>query len=611
VPERRTNASKATKIFADSVWIIDSIIGGPMMKKTTTFPQGALFSVSGISLVFCIACTGSASALVSSLGGTSIFNGVYINEVIGADAFYNQGFFGQNAVVANIEAGAVWGAHESTTGRISQSIYDPSISATSLGQVDWHATMVGQALGGSGLYTYQDGIASGATIWAGSIATQWVGDPLDQYVGGFSITDASVTYAYRTAMQTGINGVRADVINSSWGYDEPTGADAVTVMVDALIRNNGVVGVFAAGNTGPNANTVGAPATGYNGISVAALTNSASNLAYDRVADFSSRGRSDFYNPQTETITPNARATVDIAAPGDHLTLAFYGGMSGGHIAGIDSTGGNGQYYISDMAGTSFAAPIVAGAAALMIDAGKSYGVAEMTHPLVIKSVMMASASPTVGWDNGQFQDGTVTRTLQALDLASGAGALDLQQAHTIYLGNSQLLAPSVYATDGLTTLGVAGNGGSSAIASSGWDLGSIQSSANIYTLAQSLAAGSQFSAVLTWFAERDFTDDLDSAVDLALSNLSLELWRLDELLGDVMIGRSEAPIGTAEHLRMTLSDAGQYEMRVIWEGQNYNINNTSTATPYGLAWSFAPIPEPSVGILAFVSFFVVLRRRR
>jgi len=263
------------------------------------------------------------------------------------------------------------------------------------------------------------------------------------------------------------------------------------------------------------------------------------------------------------------------------------------------------------MAGTSFAAPIVAGAAALMIDAGKSYGVAEMTHPLVIKSVMMASASPTVGWDNGQFQDGTVTRTLQALDLASGAGALDLQQAHTIYLGNSQLLAPSIYATDGLTTLGVAGNGGSSAIASTGWDLGSIQSSANIYTLAQSLAAGSQFSAVLTWFAERDFTDDLDSAVDLALSNLSLELWRLDELLGDVMIGRSEAPIGTAEHLRMTLSDAGQYEMRVIWEGQNYNINNTSTATPYGLAWSFASIPEPSVGILAFVSFFVVLRRRR
>ena len=581
------------------------------MKKTFTFPQVVASAVRDAALLISVLCAGSASALVSSLGGTSIFNGVYINEVIGADAFYNQGYFGQNAVVANIEAGAVWGAHESTVGRITQTIFDPSISASSLGQVDWHATMVGQALGGSGLYTYQDGIASAATIWAGSIATQWVGNPLDQYVGGFSITDASVSYAYRTAMQTGINGVRADVINSSWGYDESTGADALTVMVDALIRNNSVVGVFAAGNTGPGANTVGAPATGYNGISVAALTNSTGNLAYDRVADFSSRGMSDFYNPQTQTITPNARATVDIAAPGDNLTLAFYGGMSGGHIAGTDSTGGTGEYYISDMAGTSFAAPIVAGAAALMIDAGKSYGAAEMTHPLVIKSVMMASATPTVGWDNGQFQDGTVTRTLQALDLASGAGALNLQQAHTIYLGNSQLIAPTVYATDGLTTLGVAGNGGSSAIASAGWDLGSIQSSANIYTLAQYLAAGSQFSAVLTWFAERDFTDVLDSAVDLALSNLSLELWRLDELLGYKMIGRSEAPIGTTEHLRMSLSDSGQYEMRVIWEGQNYNVNNTSTATPYGLAWSFASIPEPSVGILALVSFCVVLRRGR
>jgi hypothetical protein len=605
------NASKAKIFFADSEYFIDSINGSQMMKKTFTFPQVVASAVRDAALLIIVLCAGSASALVSSLGGTSIFNGVYINEVIGADAFYNQGYFGQNAVVANIEAGAVWGAHESTVGRITQTIFDPSISASSLGQVDWHATMVGQALGGSGLYTYQDGIASAATIWAGSIATQWVGNPLDQYVGGFSITDASVSYAYRTAMQTGINGVRADVINSSWGYDESTGADALTVMVDALIRNNGVVGVFAAGNTGPGANTVGAPATGYNGISVAALTNSTGNLAYDRVADFSSRGMSDFYNPQTETITPNARATVDIAAPGDNLTLAFYGGMSGGHIAGTDSTGGTGEYYISDMAGTSFAAPIVAGAAALMIDAGKSYGAAEMTHPLVIKSVMMASATPTVGWDNGQFQDGTVTRTLQALDLASGAGALNLQQAHTIYLGNSQLIAPTVYATDGLTTLGVAGNGGSSAIASAGWDLGSIQSSANIYTLAQYLAAGSQFSAVLTWFAERDFTDVLDSAVDLALSNLSLELWRLDELLGYKMIGRSEAPIGTTEHLRMSLSDSGQYEMRVIWEGQNYNVNNTSTATPYGLAWSFGSIPEPSVGILALVSFCVVLRRGR
>jgi hypothetical protein len=605
------NASKAKIFFADSEYFIDSINDRQMMIKTFTFPQVVASAVRVSALLISVLCAGSASALVSSLGGTSIFNGVYINEVIGADAFYNQGYFGQNAVVANIEAGAVWGAHESTVGRIAQTIFDPSISASSLGQADWHATMVGQALGGSGLYTYQDGIASAATIWAGSIATQWVGNPLDQYVGGFSITDASVSYAYRTAMQTGINGVRADVINSSWGYDESTGADALTVMVDALIRNNGVVGVFAAGNTGPGANTVGAPATGYNGISVGALTNSTGNLAYDRVADFSSRGMSDFYNPQTETITPNARATVDIAAPGDNLTLAFYGGMSGGHIAGTDSTAGAGEYYISDMAGTSFAAPIVAGAAALMIDAGKSYGAAEMTHPLVIKSVMMASATPTVGWDNGQFQDGTVTRTLQALDLASGAGALNLQQAHTIYLGNSQLIAPTVYATDGLTTLGVAGNGGSSAIASAGWDLGSIQSSANIYTLAQYLAAGSQFSAVLTWFAERDFTDVLGSAVDLALTNLSLELWRLDELLGYKMIGRSEAPIGTTEHLRMSLSDSGQYEMRVIWEGQNYNVNNTSTATPYGLAWSFASIPEPSVGILALVSLCVVLRRGR
>jgi hypothetical protein len=552
-------------------------------------------------------------AIVSNLGGTSIFNGVYINEVVGADAFYNQGFGGQGVVVANIEAGTIWAGHEAMQGQVSQTLYDPAIMGTQLGQVDWHATMVGHAIAGTGIYAHQVGIAPAAEIWSGAIATTWSGAPNEQYSGSFSISDASFLYPYRTATQTGINGVRADVMNSSWGYGDPAGAYQETIAIDAMMQSSGIIGVFSAGNSGPGANTVGGPGSGYNGITVGALTNTAENLTYNTVADFSSRGWSDAYNPQTDQVISNARATVDIVAPGDNLTLALYGGMTGGHIAGSDPTAGDDTFYAPGISGTSFSAPIVAGSAALMVSAGKAYGIEEMIHPLVVKATLMAGASTTLGWNNGQYLDGSVIRTSQALDLAAGAGALNLGTAYDIFIGNSTLLAPSIYATDGNNTLGISGFDGASGVARAGWDLGGLQGGANIYTLAETMAAGSQFSAVLTWHAERGFGVDLMSAEDIALSNLSLELWFLDAILGDRMVGRSESPWGTTEHLRFSLTETGQYQMRVVWDGQNYNMAETPDLfTEYGLAWQFAPVPEPwTISMTCYGLAVMALRRRR
>ncbi len=556
-------------------------------------------------------CLSPASAIVSSYGGTNIFNGVYINDVIGANAFYQQGFGGQRVVIANIEAGTVWGEHESLQGRVTRTLSDPTITGTQLGQVDWHATFVGHALAGSGMFTYQDGIAPLSQLWSGAIATSWSGAPLEEYVGSFSITDASFLYPYRTALVTGVNGTRADVINSSWGFGDPTGTAAETIAIDAMLRSSGAIGVFSAGNSGPLGNTVGGPGSGYNGITVGALTNTELRPTYDTVADFSSRGWSDAYNPQTNVVVTNARATIDIVAPGDNLTMAFYGGVSGGHVSGSDPTAGSGEFYIPNMGGTSFSAPIVAGAAALMVDAGKAYGIAEMTHPLVVKAALMAGATPTQGWDNGQHFDGAVIRTSQALDLAAGAGALNLEKAHSIYVGNSTLVAGLGYFTDGLNTMGVAGTTGASNLAARGWDLGAIQNGANIYTLAGVMAAGSEFSAVLTWYAARGFDVSLSSVQDTALSNLSLELWCLDQNLGQRMVGRSESPWGTNEHLRFTLAETGQYQLRVLWEGQNYQTaSNPDLLTEYGLAWSVSAIPEPSLATIFSVSLMIFFMKR-
>lgn len=582
---------------------------------------GSLIQAVAVGLLIAVGAS-PARAINGSDSGSSIFNGVFINDLVGATTFYDWGFGGSRAIVANIEAGTIWNGHESLSGRVSRYLADPlaqSSGGTALGEADWHATFVGQAIGGSGLYQHQLGIAPTAQLWSGAIATGWSGGG---YSGTFSTTEASFLYPYVTAMRTGITSgsatLRANVINSSWGFDDSAGALAETIAVDALVRENNVVAVFSAGNGGPTANSVGGLASGYNGLAVAAMTGDTLSPPYSQVADFSSRGPGDFHNPATGATLPNVRATVDIAAPGDNLTLAFYGGTTGGNRTGSDPTGGvqsayHGQYYVPDMAGTSFAAPIVAGAAALLVDAGSyfvsaSAAPAEMLDARVIKATMMAGASATNGWNNGQVMvDGVIT-TEQALDNAVGAGMLDLDTAYRIYVGDPAGIlfnGTPIAVSAGLnTTLGVSGGGGANGIQGRGWDLGSVENAtaltgggANAYSFARPLAAGDLLSVALTWFADRLFTDTLDSARDIGLSDLSLELWRTDVPAGDSLIARSISPYGTSEFLRLQIPEAGDYDLRVVGLDRVYDLGSPGELpadTTYGLAWNLVAVPEPS-----------------
>ena len=213
-----------------------------------------------------------AAAIVG--GGPPTFY-VDVNDAVGATQFYDLGFYGDRAVVSNIEAGSIWNLHETLVGRVSEYVADPAILATGttqLGEFDFHATAVGQAIGGLGSgFTYQAGIAPYAQLWSGAIATSWVPGAFST---GFMITPASFLYPYVKTMRVGISTtsgtVRADVVNSSWGYDDIDGMDARTIAIDALAKERNVVVVISAGNDGPAAGTVNGPASGYNSIAVAA-----------------------------------------------------------------------------------------------------------------------------------------------------------------------------------------------------------------------------------------------------------------------------------------------------------------------------------------------------
>ena len=555
-----------------------------------------------------------ARAVVSISAGFE-GGGVIINTLLGADRFYNAGYFGQNSVVANVEGGAIWNGHESLL-QVNTYIHDPSIIGTQLGEFDYHATAVGMTIGGQGqFFYYQAGIAPLTTLWSASIATQFAGD------GSFTITDQSFIYGYKESMQVGrdvninlgggfiITEHRvADVINSSWGFEEPTGSSFEAKTIDALAFANHTTVVLAAGNGGPGPNTVGGPATGYNKIAVGALAADTTGRPYRSPADFSSRGPNDFYNPATNVTVHGVRPAVDISAPGDGLALAYYGGTTGTNTGGVDQTGGANNYYLTNAAGTSFSAPLVAGGAALLADYAHSNFGPHGFDGRVIKAVLLNSAEKTDGWNNGQHFDpnSTLLRTTQGLDYTTGAGRINLDRAFDQF-------------TAGTTDNATVAADGSQHVLPIGWTFGNTGAAhpAN-YTIDQPFIAGQTLSATLTWFVHRSFTDATATtaaiATDNRFDNLDLQIWTLFNGLPTTEIAESSALYNNVQHLSFPVPQDGQYLLRVIWAGQQYDLTNPAPGTPlsedFALAWSNASVPEPMGGQLLFI-LIPILRRRR
>ncbi|WP_010362558.1 S8 family peptidase [Pseudoalteromonas citrea] len=144
---------------------------------------------------------------------------------------------------------------------------------------------------------------------------------------------------------------KVDIINLSLG--SPFGApdSPLSTAVNAA-SEAGILVVAAAGNEGSKTYTIGAPANAEQAITVAASYKTAS------IADFSSRGY----------ILENGHAKPEVTAPG----------------VNINSTVANNQY--QQLSGTSMAAPMVAGTAALLLSNNDTLSSKEL------KSVLMANA---------------------------------------------------------------------------------------------------------------------------------------------------------------------------------------------------------------------------
>ena len=530
--------------------------------------------------------THSIGSAVSSNTGSTLLNGLNLNKNVGANRFYDAGFSGTKAIVANIEAGSVWNGHETLT-NVAGYVREQSSPGLQTGQFDRHATWVGMLVAGkptSAFNDYQSGIAPDATLYSGSIATTWTSS--STFTTAFNYDSATFIAPYRQLIDTGTagTGTTADVVNSSWNNSDYTASASGLFSrgIDALVNTSRSTVVFSAGNTGSGPNSVGGPAAGYNVITVGALTSDTDPQPYQSIASISSRGLNDIFIPSVlsptnindagqGTIISGARTVVDLAAPGTGITSATYTGSTGGNSGGSDSTPGISNSYSGNLNGSSFASPIVAGGSALIVDAAKTnFGASSSAvDGRVIKSILQTSAEKIPGWSNNQTLINGVVTTTQSLDPDSGAGKLNLSKAYDVLLSG---------------TSDVAGNGGGN-VQTSGWDIGSVgDGSLNDYVIQNVLAAGSSFTATLNWYVDRSIDGD-NQTTEASFDNLDLEVWLSDGGTAVRKVAESISLYNNVEHLHFDIPETGTYLIRVNWAGEIWDLVNDSDIETFGLSW--------------------------
>jgi serine protease AprX len=236
----------------------------------------------------------------------------------------------------------------------------------------------------SGYSTPYDDFGHGthvAGIIAGSGAVSWAVE--DSYVGAAPGADivalkvldatgagrtsdviAALEWVARNHRQYNIR-----VVNLSLGHPvyEPPATDPLVQAAEALVRS-GIVVVASAGNLGidPRDNQVGnggvtSPANGPAIIAVGAVNNQGTlSRGDDEVASYSSRGPTRFdLIAKPDLVAPGHRV-VSLAAPGSLLFENF-------PALHVRASGERVASYMT-LSGTSMAAPLVSGTAALMFD---------------------------------------------------------------------------------------------------------------------------------------------------------------------------------------------------------------------------------------------------
>jgi hypothetical protein len=351
--------------------------------------------------------------------------------------------------------------------------------------------------------------------------------------------------------------IDADVVTLSSGSDFE---DWWTRGLEAMTERQGVLVVASIGNGTDALHPPLYPGASPNVLGVGMVDpvdskNPATSMAYFALAQ-----------PEHSSCGPTSdnRSKPDIVAPGNCLVAS--------------ATDPNA--YESAGSGSSFATPIVAGIAGLLIqkarqDPALALATLPETGPCVMKAVLMNSAVKLPYWHKGQVSlqdDHSVP-----LDYAQGAGLVDAVGAY------GQLTA---------------GRFQPGWIRSKGWDTNQVaRTRAQVYQINLSGSTEQVITATLVWNRHYRPMYPFDRLTDLS-TNLRLELWAVDpgNPQRDIRLDYSDSPTDNVEHLYVRTDPRyTSYQLVVLWSDPG-DAKVALAEESYGLAWNVAaPVQDNSI----------------
>ncbi|MEU6342895.1 S8 family serine peptidase [Streptomyces sp. NPDC046977] len=306
---------------------------------------------------------------------------------IGAPEVWAGGDTGQGVDVAVLDTG-IDAAHPDFAGRIAAS--ESFVPGQDVTDRHGHGTHVASTVAGTGAASdgKEKGVAPGASLHIGKVLDN-DGSGQDSWI--------------LAGMEWAARDQHAKIVSMSLGGAPTDGTDPLSQAVNKLSAETGALFVIAAGNSGPEPYSIGAP-----GAADAALTVGAVNgpgKGVDQLAEFSSRG---------PRVGDNA-VKPDLTAPGVDI------------LAARSQYAPEGEGAYQTMSGTSMATPHVAGAAALLAAKHPDWTGQQLKEALVSTTASTRRFSPYQG-GSGRLD---IAAAVKATVVASGAAFAQVRYPYT------------------------------------------------------------------------------------------------------------------------------------------------------------------------------------